>query len=249
MTRREMLMEQYEDALFALIMDEVAEVEGQKALEENRRLKDSGELVIPEEVSQRCQRIITRKTAEKDLKRFGKSFGRVVTKIAVVALMGMLLFTTAFAASENFRVKTMNFVMNVFDDRTEIKFVPENMSSDANISGVPRVTAGWLPEGFELISEENTEFSRWYEYAKPDSEAYISINIMNMFDTNMMIDTEDTTSLSVTVQGTEAILIGKEDIKQLAWQICTGEEWYCYVIAQNVSTEDALRFVESMAVN
>lgn len=64
MTRREMLMEQYEDALFALIMDEVAEVEGQKALEENQRLKESGELVIPEEVSQRCQRVIARKTAE-----------------------------------------------------------------------------------------------------------------------------------------------------------------------------------------
>ena len=51
MTRREMLMEQYEDALFALIMDEVAEVEGQKAIEENQRLKESGELVIPKEVS------------------------------------------------------------------------------------------------------------------------------------------------------------------------------------------------------
>lgn len=69
MTRREMLMEQYEDALFALIMDEVAEVEGQKAIEENQRLKESGELVIPKEVSQRCQRVIARKTAEKDLKR------------------------------------------------------------------------------------------------------------------------------------------------------------------------------------
>lgn len=180
MTRREMLMEQYEDALFALIMDEVAEVEGQKALEENQRLKESGELVIPEEVSQRCQRVIARKTAEKDLKRFGKGFGRVVTKVAVVALMGMLLFTTAFAASEDFRVKTLNFVMEVFDDRTEIRFVPENMASDASNSVVPRITAGWLPEGFELVSEECSEYSIWYEFAKLDTEESISVNIMNM---------------------------------------------------------------------
>ena len=81
MTRREMLMEQYEDALFALIMDEVAEVEGQKALEENQRLKESGELVIPEEVSQRCQRVIARKTTEKDLKRFGKGFKSVYKEL------------------------------------------------------------------------------------------------------------------------------------------------------------------------
>lgn len=42
MTRQELLVEQYEDALFALIMDKVAEVEGQKAIEENQRLKASG---------------------------------------------------------------------------------------------------------------------------------------------------------------------------------------------------------------
>lgn len=36
MTRREELQEAYEDAMFALLMDYVAESEGKKALEENR---------------------------------------------------------------------------------------------------------------------------------------------------------------------------------------------------------------------
>lgn len=61
MTRREMLVERYEDALFALLMNEVAEAEGRKALEENQRLCDSGEMVIPEEVHRRCLRTIARK--------------------------------------------------------------------------------------------------------------------------------------------------------------------------------------------
>ena len=34
MTRREQLQEQYEDALFALLMDELARSEGEKLLEE-----------------------------------------------------------------------------------------------------------------------------------------------------------------------------------------------------------------------
>lgn len=249
MTRREMLMEQYEDALFALIMDEVAEVEGQKALEENQRLKESGELVIPEEVSQRCQRVIARKTAEKDLKRFAKGFGRVVTKVAVVALMGMLLFTTAFAASEDFRVKTLNFVMEVFDDRTEIRFVPENMSSDASNSVVPRITAGWLPEGFELVSEECSEYSIWYEFAKLDTEESISVNIMNMVDANTIIDTENADMRSVKVQGTDALLVDTDGIKQLAWQLFDGREWYIQIITRNVSTEDLLMFAKNITSN
>lgn len=39
MTKREQLREEYEDALFALMMDEFAVAEGEKALEENERLK------------------------------------------------------------------------------------------------------------------------------------------------------------------------------------------------------------------
>ena len=54
MTRREMLMDRYEDALFALLMNEVAEAEGRKALEENQRLCDSGEMVIPEQPRRMC---------------------------------------------------------------------------------------------------------------------------------------------------------------------------------------------------
>ncbi len=43
MTNHERLTEQYEDALFALLADSVAEEEGKQALELNERLKaDSG---------------------------------------------------------------------------------------------------------------------------------------------------------------------------------------------------------------
>ena len=248
MTRREVLMEQYEDALFALIMDEVAEVEGQKALEENQRLKESGELVIPEDVSQRCQRVIARKTAEKNLKRFGKGFGKVVTKVAVVALMGMLLFTTAFAASEDFRVKTLNFVMEVFDDRTAIKFSPDSTLSNTNSSAAPKITAGWLPNQFELVREESTERNRQYEYVIPDSECYISVVIMHADNTGIVIDTEGVDAVFRQVQGMNALLVDKENMKQLVWKLNENSEWYCYVIAHNVSTDDVLKFAENIAV-
>lgn len=246
MTRREMLMEQYEDALFALIMDEVAEVEGQKAIEENQRLKESGELVIPKEVSQRCQRVIARKTAEKDLKRFGKGFGRVVTKVAVVALMGMLLFTTAFAASEDFRVKTMNFVMNVFDDRTEIRFLPEDKSSTAS-NAVPQITAGWLPEGFELMEQGEDTFGGWYEYANTE-DGVISVEIMDMRNAGMGIDTEDVAGQSVEIQGHRALLVEENGTIQIVWQLFENKEWCCYILASNLSAEEVLKVAQELQI-
>ena len=58
MTKREQLIEQYEDALFALLMDSVAEEEGKKAIELNERLKADPEAEVPAEVRRRCEKLI-----------------------------------------------------------------------------------------------------------------------------------------------------------------------------------------------
>lgn len=246
MTRQELLVEQYEDALFALIMDKVAEVEGQKAIEENRRLKASGKVVIPEELNRRCKQTIRCKTAEKHLKRYGKGFGKVLNKVAIVALMALLLFTTAFATSESFRVKTLNFVMEVFDDRTEIKFVPKDTAADS--TAVPEITAGWLPEGFKLTRTDALKANRVYEYANSDNTAYIAVNIMEMTSVSMALDTEDAKTLSLQVQGEDAIMVDKGNIKQLVWKLHADENWYCCVITENISEEDMLKFAENILV-
>ena len=57
MTRREQLQEQYEDALFALLMDELARSEGEKLLEENERLKQEPDADIPDDVMKRCCKV------------------------------------------------------------------------------------------------------------------------------------------------------------------------------------------------
>lgn len=246
MTRRERLVEQYEDALFSLIMDEVAEAEGRKAIEENQRLKESGEVVIPEELNRRCKQTILRKTAKNHLRRYRKGFGKVLNKVAIVALMTLLLFTTAFATSESFRAKTLNFVMEVFDDRTEIKFVPKDTAADS--TAVPEITAGWLPEGFELTREESAGASRLYEYANSNEAAYITTNLIEMTSVGMALDTESAKTLSYQVQGEDAIMVDKGNIKQLVWKLHTDENWYCCVITENISEEDMLKFAENILV-
>lgn len=60
MTRREKLQEQYEDALFALLMDDLAVEEGKKAYEENERLKADSSFEVPLESRKRCVETIAR---------------------------------------------------------------------------------------------------------------------------------------------------------------------------------------------
>ena len=54
MNRKEQLQEQYEDALFALLMDDMMEEEGRQLLEENERLKQEPSAAVPEEDDQPC---------------------------------------------------------------------------------------------------------------------------------------------------------------------------------------------------
>lgn len=245
MTRQEALTARYEDAVFVLLLNEVAESEGRRALEENERLQECGEAAVPEEVRRRCRNVILRGSAGKELRRLDRGFRKVLTKVALVALMAALVFTTVFAVSPKFRGKTIDFVMEVFDDRAEIRFAPGDGTEDDG--PVPEMTVGWLPEGFVLTRDEEHSSARLYEYLGPD-EAAISVSIMELIGAGMAIDTEGAEMLECRVQGQDALLVDKGRIKQLMWKLDRPGKWYCWVITEQVSRADMLAFAEGAAV-
>ena len=249
MTRKERLREQYEDALFALIMEESAEAEGQKALEENRRLRDSGELAIPDGLRQRCHRAIAKGFAGQELRRVGRGVSRVVTKVALVALVGMLLLTTVFAASEDFRVKTLNLALEIFEDHTEITLTPdESIIASSVDSVVPQLTAGWVPDGFALVEEGENSAMAWKDFQNEEAGTQISITVFNLRTGRMSVDTEDAEMLPVQINGADAFIINdtEDEIIQIIWQEDAASEWLIYVVGKGVSEEMLMKTAESI---
>ena len=249
MTRKERLREQYEDALFALIMEEAAEAEGQKALEENRRLRDSGELAIPDGLRQRCHRAIAKGFAGQELRRVGRGVSRVVTKVALVALVGMLLLTTVFAASEDFRVKTLNLALEIFEDHTEITLTPdESIIASSVDSVVPQLTAGWVPDGFALVEEGENSAMAWKDVQNEEAGTQISITVFNLRTGRMSVDTEDAEMLPVQINGADAFIINdtEDEIIQIIWQEDAASEWLIYVVGMGVSEEMLMKTAESI---
>lgn len=53
-------LEKMEDAVFSLIMQEVAAEEGRRAIEENERLKADPSFIVPEATRRRCLDIINK---------------------------------------------------------------------------------------------------------------------------------------------------------------------------------------------
>ena len=108
MTRREKLEEQYEDAYFALLMDAVAEKEGARLEELNDQLNRDPTAAVPEEIDRRCRKVINRHFAEQRRSGYWRMTKRVLNRAAIVAAVMMLLFTSAFALSEDFRISALN---------------------------------------------------------------------------------------------------------------------------------------------
>ena len=135
MKNREQLWEDYEEARFALLMDALAEAEGEEALHLSEALNRDPEGGLPPEVDRRCEAVIREAFVQRRLHATGRTAVRWLIKVLVAAMLGAVMFAAAFALSEDVRVATLNTVIKVMDDRTQITF--ESTDGDAGGTAAP----------------------------------------------------------------------------------------------------------------
>lgn len=207
MTRREQLQDQYEDALFALLMDDLAWQEGERLLEENERLKNDPDADVPEEVMMRCRKVINREFTKKSAFKVCRTSWNIFKRVSVVVCVAVLLFTVAFAASDKVRISTLNLIVETFDRYTDYSFVPPpEASDDVSFSGFE---VGWLPEGFTL-TDENTH-SSWADARYEGPLGEIAINLYSLSGSGTVgVDTENALIEDITINDQTATLITKD---------------------------------------
>ena len=248
MTRREQLQEQYEDALFALLMDDLAATEGQAALEENERLKNDPEYAVPTDVRQRCLKTISRCCTKKTLRRTGRVLCRGFGRVAVMGMICMLLFTTAFAVSPTLRANTLNLVMEVFEDSTAFSFSSSDsgspsFSEDFDVD----VNVNWVPEGYTLVDQSEDKFLTSNCY-RSETDDELLINVFKGRNGRLNIDTEDAQVEHLTIQGCDGLLVLKDGDAQLAWGNENGP-YQVGIIAKNTETEEDVQNLLKIAEN
>lgn len=240
MTRRELLEEQYEDALFALLMDEVAVAEGQKLMEENERLKSDPDAVVPMSTQKKCIRAINRYFRKKSTGSIRRTAWKFVNKVALVALLGMILVTAAFAVSPTFRVGTLNLLVETLGDRTNLQFYAEEAST------LPSLEANWIPEGFEFREEHRGSKVAWLQYINAQQDV-IDITIMDGAGRVASFDTENAMVSDIEVQGRSAMLIEKGEAKQIVWADAE-RSLFAQIRGYNISKEAIIKIAEHVVI-
>lgn len=216
MTRTDQIAWQYEDALFALMMQDVVEHEGAQILRQVKALELDPAAAVPELVDARMEQSIHSFFARKKAKRYSGRMRSAIRKLAVAALVSSFLLTSAFAYSEEFRVGALNLMIDVFDQGTQITFQQtepqqqtiqrnheQNVGFDLSVS--------WLPEGYVLDAE-------WSD-AKESGVRYINeigtdLDVtVDVYSESMMLlfDTEDCVKKNILIQENEATLYIKSE--------------------------------------
>ena len=206
MTRQEELREQYEDALFTLLMEEVAVAEGEEFLRESEALRGDPEAAVPEEVIRRCRRTINRCFSRQRRRSLARQFRWVFQKASVVALLGVLLFSAVYAISPEFRVGVLNLVVETLDESTDVSFGKEGTEEAASL----QLEVGWVPEGFYTTETGASELRAWH-YLSNGNGADVRIDLGFGNKQQSSLDTEDVSEVEINIGNLSGTIASKNE--------------------------------------
>lgn len=203
MKRQAQLQEAYEDALFTLLMNHVAEVHGKEALEENRSLLENPDAEVPQDVRRACLKAINRTFRNKNARTAGRITIRIIKAVILVALLGVLVLSAAFAAFPEFRAGTLNMVKDSLNDAVRFGF-----SSSTNDIPTPLedVKPARVPNGFELVLDESFAGDLWARYSTAQGDR-LEITLSN----NGYFDSDDAETEWIQIHGLPACVIDQSD--------------------------------------
>lgn len=248
MSNREQLYEKYEDALFALLMDDLAEVEGERLLELNEELKDDPDAAVPIEVQQRCIDVINREFAKKKRTASRQHAKKVLKILPWAVVIAMALMAVAMAAFPSFRAGVYNLIKTSTSEYSSWSF-SESSSVQSSKWDTALSFSLEIPQGYVA---RKTIKNQYYESVYFENENDINSCFSVLFSANPDIsafsDNENILDRkTVTVQGYDAEILSNE--------INTWGNWAnptipCYfsIEASNVEEQIVLNILESFTL-
>ena len=167
MNRNDRLYNDYEDALFALLMDKVAQEEGARLLEENERLKNDPNAAVPPELNKKSLETIRRTLAGRQ-HRHTHTVGWYLSRLAVAILAALLLFAVAYASIPELQLRTLEMLIDNSDVSSRLSFAGGTNNNNSGTEERPQTLAGYtlpqISERYTVTDQGETSRSAWIEY-------------------------------------------------------------------------------------
>ena len=255
MTRQEKLYDDYENALFALLMDDVAAAQGEAALAENQRLKADPAAVVPGDLHARCVRTVRRRLAAGRRHAAGKVAFRMVSRVAVVLMALMLTLTAAFAASPEVRTAVTRWAVRHYADHTEFA-IPNSNTSDPTERDTIDENGVWvgslldlvvdsIPDGMQLVDSGKDSTGLWKIYMDTGRRIVITANYLG--HNSVSIDTENASMSLVTISDRLA-LFSSSNVHCSFFVPLLELDGYLFIDFEGFADDEALSIAEKISL-
>lgn len=247
MTNRERLEENYEDALFAMWMNDFAQRRGEQFLEENERLKNDPEAAVPETLQRKNLNLIYRELRRSTQHFAFKKIGKAILQFAAAVAIMAALFGVAYALSPEFRAGTLNVLMQLDEKAASFQLVDDESASPEVPALLPNVTVGWLPEGYVGTDAVQSRLQATIDYTNANGDL-IRVRVFTDDQTFYSLDTEDAdSSVPTIIQGQPALLIEKDNVLRILWAD-TNSGTYIFVSSSSIDADTLNQVAESVSV-
>lgn len=243
---REKLYEEYEDSLFRLVMNDAAEKEGKLFLEEKAKLNENPENRPSSESFKNFERKLTA-FREKDKSREKKhSSFRFVNKAAVFFLVLIITFSAAMVTVKAFRVRVMNFLIDIQPEYTSFEINDNTSGSEKE-----KLTVNWkntylptyITAGYEVDSLTYTEPLKAITYRNKKNKNLIIDFSESDSSNNVEVDTENASVLkTIYVNGHKGTLVVKNSQTTVVW----GMDHHIFVICTEESIKETLKIAQNV---
>lgn len=240
MDDREKLMERYDDAAFALMMDEYAEAEGEAILAEFRAAAEAGELPeMPEELDKACRNTIRREYARRERRVRLRQLRRAAARVAVAVFVVIGILSTLVFSVEAWRNTILGRFMKETEEGTLITW--EEPLQDFRDVSVATFEA-MLPDGYVRVSEAITENITMVVYAD-ENENLAQLYIVPASG-NVTLDTEGAVCTEIVLGDFDALLIEEPPECMVVWE--NQEEGVLCTVQGQLPTETILEISEEL---
>lgn len=204
------LLQTFEDEYFKIMIQEMAEEDGKRLLEENRRLNDDSSFVVPETLRRKCLTEINKGMKTERRGVWGKRLRKGFIRVAVAIFICSSILTISFAASKTFRAATLNLLITLFGDHSEISYNQESHNSTSSTYDISVIEFGCVPDGYTLTQEYSNPPAYRFENA---NTGRITIEVLQDIDDPISVDTEDATQYPISIQGYDALYYTKDSVE------------------------------------
>lgn len=241
------MFESYEEMLFALLMGQVSELEGEELLAKNEELKKDPAAAVPEELDKKCREIIKKEFAKQKRREMAARAYRVFEKVTVAAFVIAVLFSAVWAISPQTRRATLNFLEKISDTSTGLTFGENaDKTNDPKMNILGGYVIPWIPVDFNLANTVSDDRAEGQLFKNEEGDE-ISIRVVYAEGEAIhRVDTEEIDYAEETdINGFKALLIQKGERIQITLTDADRGK-YIDVVTNGIERETALNIAKGI---